>query len=117
MQKNFFMLPTGKAGKEFICELKDLVEHFNNKSSIGPVALDALMVITPLLLQKPSRKSKSADHTRYLPKRLSLWKEGKLFLFLRGEREFRNPLHKLPVRKSEPDHARAQGICANDDAR
>ena len=35
-----------------------------------PVAMTALMVICPLLLQKPTRKSKAKDHDRFLESRL-----------------------------------------------
>ena len=34
--------------------------------------------ILPLMLQKPSANSKKKDHTRYLQKRLTLWKEGRI---------------------------------------
>ena len=42
------------------------------------IAIPLVVIFLPLMLQKPSAKSKNADHIRYLKKRMSLWKEGKL---------------------------------------
>ena len=81
--KNLFFLPSGRVGKEFIQEMKRLVDLFVNKTPLCPIALNALMVMVPLLLQKPSKSSKSADHIKYLTKRLELWKKGDLLSILR----------------------------------
>ena len=35
-------------------------------------------IMFPLLLQKPSKNSKSKDHIRFLEKRMDMWKNGKL---------------------------------------
>ena len=71
-----FLLPSGRVGKEFILELKRLIDLFVNKTPFQHVALNALMVFIPLMLQKPSRSSKSSDHVKYLAKRLAQWKDG-----------------------------------------
>ena len=55
-----------------------LLQLFNNKTSWERIALLALHVFIPLVLQKPSAKSKNKDHIRYLSKRLDWWKEGKI---------------------------------------
>ena len=47
------------------------------------VALTMVMIMAPLLLQKPSQKSKCKDHIKYLAKRLEWWKNGELDLLLR----------------------------------
>ena len=77
-RRNLFDLPTGKVGQDFIEEVKILIDHFNNSTAFEPIALTLLSIIFPLLLQKPSKNSKSKDHTRYLQKRLGQWKRGEL---------------------------------------
>ena len=61
-----------------IAEATRLVTLFNSKSAMEPIAIPLLVIFLPLMLQKPSRKSKKADHIRYLKKTLAMWKEGKL---------------------------------------
>ena len=104
-KKNLFMLPSGRAGKEFLTEMKRLVDLFINKTSFNHVALNALMVFGPLLLQKPSRSSKSSDHVKYLSKRLTLWKDGDLVTILGEARAIQKRFCKLQPKK-DPDHAR-----------
>ena len=104
-KKNLFMLPSGRAGKEFLTEMKRLVDLFINITSFNHVALNALMVFGPLLLQKPSRSSKSSDHVKYLSKRLTLWKDGDLVTILGEARAIQKRFCKLQPKK-DPDHAR-----------
>ena len=59
-------------------EAARLIKHFNTKAPLEPDAIPLVVIFLPLMLQKPARRSKNADHIRYLKKRLSLWKEGKL---------------------------------------
>ena len=78
-QKNFFELPRNAAvSKEVLEEVTRLIKHFNRKAPIEPVAIPLVVVFLPLMLQKPARRSKNVDHIRYLKKRLTLWKEGRL---------------------------------------
>ena len=42
------------------------------------VAIHMLQVLLPLLLQKPSLKSKNREHVKYLNKRMEWWKHGQL---------------------------------------
>ena len=77
-QKNFFKLPTNAVGKEVLKEAIHLIGLFNTKSVWEPIAIPLRIIFFPLLLQKPSARSKSADHTRFLKKRLVQWKEGRL---------------------------------------
>ena len=55
-----------------------LVNSWVNDSPIKDVALKALHVMPALLLQKPSKKSKSKDHTNALERRMNLWTKGEL---------------------------------------
>ena len=77
-RQNLFMLPSGKVGEEFIEQLDKCIEYFNNGSAFEPIALTMAAIIWHLLLQKPSRNSKTRDHIKYLEKRLQLWKRGEL---------------------------------------
>ena len=47
-------------------------------SPLKVVAFKALMVMPNLLLQKPSRKSKSKDHLKSSESRLKLWHTGEI---------------------------------------
>ena len=57
------------------------------------------------MLQKPSRKSKNADHVKYLTKRLSLWRDGEILDILREGRRIQGQL-AASKKKPSPDHAR-----------
>ena len=104
-RKNIFLLPSGRSGKEFVIEMKSLIDHFINKTPWSALAMNAVMVMIPLLLQKPSKSSKSADHTKYLCKRLTLWKQGELLLILRECKAIQKAMISRK-RKPDSDHAR-----------
>ena len=55
---------------------------FNSGSDFEPIALTMLMILFPLLLQKPSAGSNVKTQIGYLEKGLMLWKEGKVQLLL-----------------------------------
>ena len=75
---NIFLVPKGKVGKAFLAELNRLFQLFNNKSVYEPIALHLIQIFIPLMLQKPSAKSKNRDHVKYLDKRLVWWNEFQL---------------------------------------
>ena len=72
--QNIFKVPWGRVGEAFISELGRIISLFSNDSALSHIAINAVIVMLPLLLQKPSKKSKTSDHTKYLEKRLALWK-------------------------------------------
>jgi len=82
-RQNLFKLPSGSAGKEFIREITRLVKAWNSNSILVDIAWKCIMVMPALLLQKPSKLSKSKDHTEALKRRLVLWKKGNLHELLR----------------------------------
>ena len=82
-KKNLFKVPTGKAGQEFIEEVTKVLGFFISGSHFESVAITMVMIMFPLLLQKPSQKSKSKDHSKRLAERLILWKSGELFTLIR----------------------------------
>ena len=67
------MLPSGAAGKNYIEEVTPLMKLWINDTPLRKIALKA-----PLLLQKPSKSSKSKDQNAALERRLKLWEEGKI---------------------------------------
>ena len=76
-KKNLFKLPGGKCGNSFVSEIGNLIDLWVDKSKSESIALTALHVFVPLMLQKPSKKSKNRDHIRYLTDRAIGWKNGK----------------------------------------
>ena len=66
--KNNFLVPRGKIGKAFIAELNRILQMFNYKTKFEPIALHLVQIFIPLMLQKPSAKSKNRDHVKYLQK-------------------------------------------------
>ena len=55
----------------------------------------------PLMLQKPSSKSKAKDHSKYLEKRLKLWNDGDLDSILAENREIQKKLKTSQDKKKE----------------
>ena len=93
-QKNLFLLPRGKVGKEFLSELTRLINLFNRKTVWSDVALSLVHIFIPLMLQKPSIKSKAKNNGKYLAKRLEWWNNGSLELLLNECNEVQSRLRK-----------------------
>ena len=68
-----FKLPSGKAGKSFVCEPTRLFQAYADGSALECMALQAAMVMPALILQKPHPKSKAKDHAKHLARWLQLW--------------------------------------------
>ena len=73
---NLFKIPSGRQGKAFVQEMVSLFQSYVNASAREKVALKAAMVLPALVLQKPSKTSKSKDHIKCMERRHSLWKQG-----------------------------------------
>ena len=101
-RRNVFKLPTGKNGKLFLKEMATLFEYFNSGSSLQPYALKLIMIFGPLLLQKPSKTSKSKDHCICLSQRLLLWQKGDLSSLSREGRAIQKRLTSSKKRDSDP---------------
>ena len=85
-RRNIFATPSGKAGKAFVLEMARLLNAYAEGSAMEGIALKALMIMSHLLLEKPSAKSKSKDHANHLERRLHAWKEGHLDELIREAR-------------------------------
>ena len=73
---NFFKLPSGSVGKTLIVECNRLLDQWTNKTTHESIALTALFIFLPLVMQKPSKSSKNKDHVSYLKKRVEAWEKG-----------------------------------------
>ena len=76
-RKNIFKLPSGQTGKFFTQEIARLFTSYGEKSPLESIALKAVSIITPLLLQQPAGKPSYKKNKEHLDRRLGLWKDGK----------------------------------------
>ena len=93
-RKNLFLIPSGKAGWKFIGEVLRLMSEWLQDSPLKDIAFKAIMVMSSLLLQKPSQKSKSKDHLRALERRLELWESGEVMELLKESDTIQNNIDK-----------------------
>ena len=68
-KRNLFMLPSGAAGMNYN-DVARFLKLWINDTPLRNIALKAVHVMPALLLQKPSKSSKSKDHHAALEKRL-----------------------------------------------
>ena len=98
-KKNIFSLPRGKCGSDFLKELTRLIYLFVDRTKWERLALPLIHIFVPLMLQKPSKKSKAKDHAKYLASRLGKWARGELDNLLTECNEIQKRLlHKKAVK-------------------
>ena len=51
-RKNLFLLPSGKWGKEYVCETTKMLNHWVEDSPMKDIAFKVIMILPNLLLQK-----------------------------------------------------------------
>ena len=100
-KKNIFALPRGKNGSAFIKELSRLLNLFNNKTKWEGVAISMVHIFLPIMLQKPSAKSKARDNAKYLGSRLERWRNGEIASLLAETNETQKRMKKSLMRKEE----------------
>ena len=93
-RRNCFSVPYGKAGKEFVRELSRLYLAYGCASALESVALEATIVLPILLLQKPSRISRTKQHIVLLERRLGLWSNDDLDELVREGRVIQQRMPK-----------------------
>ena len=103
-KRNLFSLPRGKCGTDFIKKLTELINLFVEKTKWQRVALSLVHIFVPLMLQKPSAKSKPRDHAKYLASRLERWKSGDLTSILNETKEIQSRMKKSLSKKEESHH-------------
>ena len=81
--------------------MTNLIKQFTVQSKWTRLAIARLHIFMPLMLQKPSSKSKAIDHLKYLEKRLEYWKAGDLDSILSENREIQKKLRKTQDKKKE----------------
>ena len=96
-RRNCFSVPLGRAGRAFVNELSRIYLAYGTASALESVALKAAIVLPILLLQKPSKKSKTKEHIQCLERRLTSWSNGELEELLK---EGRAVQHRLPRHQS-----------------
>ena len=100
-RKNVFSLPRGKCGEAFLKELTRILNLYVHKTKWERLALLVLHVFIPLMLQKPSARSKPRDHTKYLAARLLKWNSGDIKSMLNEGKEIQKRMKKAFDRKEE----------------
>ena len=107
-QKNFFMLPRGKAARDFLTELTRLINLFTFDTKWKPLALKFVHVFIPIMLQKPNSRSKAANNAKYLKDRLQMWGDGEVNKLMSQCREIQNNLKKS---KNQTADQRFKAFC------
>ena len=82
-RKKLFLVPSGRVGKAFIKLISEWLNRFNTWSNFQGIAMNVIIILPNLLLQKPSSSSNSKEHSKVLDERLNAWNEGKLNKLLR----------------------------------
>ena len=100
-KKNVFPLPRGKSGEDFLKQMSSILNLFANKTRWERIALLLLHVFIPLMLQKPSAKSKPKDNAKYLSKRLLSWSVGDLDSLMSEGKEIQKRMKKSIERKEQ----------------
>ena len=78
VEKTCFFSQQEQRGKVLSTKWRGWLTHGFSDTTIKDIALKALHVMFVLLLQKPSKDSKSKDHLKSLERRFGIWKEGNI---------------------------------------
>ena len=92
-RKQFFQIPNGQVGKEFVSELARLFRCYADNSALESVALKAVTVCCVLLLQRPHVRANTWDCITCLSRRLDLWSEGQIDALLSEGRSIQQRLY------------------------
>lgn len=102
-KKNIFLLPRGKSGSDFLKELTRLLNLFNNRSKWQRLALPLLHIFIPIMLQKPSKKSKPKNNAKFLQGRLDYWAKGDFKSLMNEMNEIQKRIKKVNLKNKEND--------------
>ena len=98
-RRNIFEVPSGAIGRRFVKLLTSWLEHFNAATKFQPIAMKTFLILPALLLQKPSKQSKPAEHKRLLEERMDLFEEGEVMRVFKSARMIQ---WKLVTSKRKP---------------
>ena len=90
-----FLVPSGKAGKQFVREITNLLSAYAQSSAKEPVAMEAVMVASTIILQKPHSKSDCKEHAKALERRLKAWTGGDIDGLMREGRTIQDQLNQF----------------------
>ena len=87
-KKKLFLLLSGKAAIQlqqynYNDKTTKLMYEWLQDSPLKDIAFKAIMIMSSLLLQKPSKNSKSKDHLKLLERCIKLWTSGDLLDLLK----------------------------------
>ena len=105
-RRNLFKVPSGKTGKDFVNLLSYWLRQFNLNSNLNSVSLKVFMILPSLILQKPSSKSKSKEHTECVKRRLELWERGEVLSLLKEASVIQTRLTSGKKKRSMEDISR-----------
>ena len=91
---NLFEVPRGKAGKDCIEEVSRILGELTYNTKWKSLSLKLVHVFMPLMLQRPTPRSKPKQNTKYLRERLKLWAEGEIDLIMKQCRQIQVHLEK-----------------------
>ena len=86
MEKKFIHASIWEKRENYIYEYTRLIRKLINNNQLQQVAIKLMLIMPSLLFQRSSQTSKSKDHIECLNKRLQLWKESNLDMFVREVR-------------------------------
>ena len=90
-----FLVPSGKAGKQFVQEIINFLSAYTQRSAKESVAMEAVMVASTTLLQKPHAKSDCKEHVKALERRLKAWADGEIDGLMREGRTIQDQLNQF----------------------
>ena len=93
-RSNLFEVPRGRAGKDYIEEVSRILSEFTYNTKWKPFSLKLVHVFMPLMLQRPTPKSKPKQNTKYLRERLKLWADGEIDAIMKQCRQIQAHLDK-----------------------
>ena len=94
------MVPTSKVSKEFINEITRLLNAWVDNLSLQDIVFKAIMVLPGLLLQKPSKKSKTEYQFTALQRRMTLWHDGNVLELLKESATIQGTLKSANTRNT-----------------
>ena len=103
---NLFKVPSGNVGRLFVTTLTSLLSAYADGTAMESIALKAAMTMPALLLQRPHRHSRNADHISLLKDRLARWKCGDIESLLHEGNTIQSRLKQMHDRDRDATSAR-----------
>jgi len=98
-RRNLFLLPKGSSGKDYLREVTRLCNAWSENTPLRECSWKAIHIMPALLLQKPSKTSKSKDHVNALQRRLKLWEKGEFVTLLHEAEALQKRLPKVTSKR------------------